>query len=105
MFQKSKTSWHFLQEKRVTEFILKKEGPFDAVVIDPPRSGMENEVCQWLCKNKTNQIRSISCNAATHARDAKKLIQSGYKLTKLFLLDFYPQTAHIESLAYFEYYD
>lgn len=87
------------------EFILKKEGPFDAVVIDPPRSGMENEVCQWLCKNKTNQIRSISCNAATHARDAKKLIQSGYKLTKLFLLDFYPQTAHIESLAYFEYYD
>ncbi len=85
--------------------ILKNNGPFDAVVIDPPRSGMEKEVCQWLCQNKAGQIRSISCDPSTHARDAAKLIKSGYKMTKLFLLDFYPQTAHIESLAYFEYTD
>ena len=78
-------------------------GRFDAVVIDPPRSGMEKEVSDWLCKNKTGQIRSISCNSSTHARDAKKLIQAGYRLTGLFLLDFYPQTSHIESLACFEY--
>lgn len=83
--------------------IIEKNGPFDAVVIDPPRSGMEKEVCQWLCQNKTAQIRSVSCDPSTHARDAAKLIKSGYKLTKLYLLDFYPQTAHIESLAYFEY--
>ena len=83
--------------------ILAKNGPFDAVVIDPPRSGMEKEVCDWLCKNKTGQIRSVSCDPSTHARDALKLVKSGYELTKLYLLDFYPQTAHIESLAYFEY--
>ncbi|MCR5217779.1 methyltransferase [Treponema sp.] len=75
---------------------------FDAVVIDPPRSGMEKSVCQWLCASDIPQIRSISCNAATHARDAKFLIRAGYKLKKLFLLDFYPQTCHIESLAWFE---
>ncbi|WP_147614665.1 class I SAM-dependent RNA methyltransferase [Treponema pectinovorum] len=83
--------------------VLQRDGAFDAVVIDPPRSGMEKEVCQWLCKNKTAQIRSVSCDPSTHARDCAHLIKSGYKLTQLYLLDFYPQTAHIESLAFFEY--
>lgn len=88
--------------KEIAASTLAREGNFDAVVIDPPRSGMEKEVNQWLCCNKTFQIRSVSCDPATHARDAARLIKAGYKLTKLFLLDFYPQTAHIESLAYFE---
>ncbi|MBB5218368.1 class I SAM-dependent RNA methyltransferase [Treponema rectale] len=77
-------------------------GGFDAAVIDPPRSGMEKSVCQWLCSSGIPHIRSVSCNAATHARDAKFLIRAGYRLSKLYLLDFYPQTCHIESLAWFE---
>ncbi len=83
------------------EQILANEGPYDAVVIDPPRSGMEKEVRDWLCQHKTGQIRSVSCDAATHARDSAALIKAGYTLEKLYLLDFYPQTAHIESLAFF----
>lgn len=72
---------------------------WDAVIIDPPRSGMEKEVCQWLCKSGIPQIRSVSCDPATHARDIYYLVKAGYKLEKLFLLDFYPNTSHIESLA------
>lgn len=83
--------------------IIRNEGEFDCVVIDPPRSGMEKEVCQWLCKNHPLHIRSVSCDPATHARDAAFLVKAGYKLSKLYLLDFYPQTSHIESLAYFDY--
>ncbi len=83
--------------------IIKNEGSFDAVIIDPPRSGMEKEVCQWLCKTHPLHIRSVSCDPATHARDAAFLIKAGYKLSKLYLLDFYPETSHIESLAYFDY--
>ena len=79
---------------------IERNGLFDAVVIDPPRSGMEKEVCDWLCKHCIPKVRSISCDAATHARDIARLIKAGYRLEKLFLLDFYPQTAHIESLAY-----
>ncbi len=79
-----------------------KTGIYDAVVIDPPRSGMEKSVLHYLCNHKTHQIKSISCDPATHARDAKALVKSGYTLTKLYLLDFYPQTAHIESLAFLE---
>lgn len=84
------------------ENYIKQNGDFDAVVIDPPRSGMEKSVCQWLCQSGIPKIKSLSCDIATHARDAKFLIKSGYNLKKIYLLDFYPQTSHIESLAVFE---
>lgn len=85
--------------------ILSRFGQFDAVVIDPPRSGMEKSVVDWLSKNKTHQIRAISCDPATQARDIAKLVKAGYTLTRLYLLDFYPQTCHIESLACLENLD
>jgi 23S rRNA (uracil1939-C5)-methyltransferase len=75
---------------------------FDAVIIDPPRSGIEKPVLNWLCSSKTKKIRYLSCDPVTLARDTKKLIESGYTLQRLFMLDFYPQTSHIESLAWFE---
>lgn len=80
---------------------INRNGPFDAAIVDPPRSGMEKSVCQWLCSSDIPQIRSLSCDIATHARDAKFLTKAGYRIEKIFLLDFYPQTCHIESLAWF----
>lgn len=76
-----------------------KDSYFDAVVIDPPRSGMEKGVRDYLCRSKIPQIRSVSCDPATHARDIAALVKAGYKLDRLYLLDFYPNTSHIESLA------
>ena len=86
-------------EKWVSSLSKNDEKKFDAVVIDPPRSGMEVEVRKWLCSSNIPQIRSVSCDPATHARDVKELVSYGYRLEKLFLLDFYPNTSHIESLA------
>lgn len=77
-------------------------GQFDACVVDPPRSGMEKEVCDYLCKSKIPLILSLSCDPSTQARDCAKLIKNGYKLKKMYLLDFYPNTSHIESLGVFE---
>ncbi|MGN0728227.1 class I SAM-dependent RNA methyltransferase [Treponema sp.] len=84
------------------ETCRKELGAFDAVVIDPPRSGMEKSVRSWLKSSDIPVIRSLSCDPATHARDIQELASAGYKLKKLFLLDFYPQTSHIESLGYLE---
>ena len=75
---------------------------FDACVIDPPRSGMEKEVREWLCQSKIPFILSLSCDPATHARDCSYLIKAGYNLKQIYLLDFYPNTSHIESLSVFE---
>ena len=72
---------------------------FDAAVIDPPRSGMENAVCSYLCKSKIPVIKSLSCDISTHIRDLAKLTKAGYKIKEFYLLDFYPNTSHIESLA------
>lgn len=84
------------------ERCIQSNGAFDAAVIDPPRSGMEKDVCRWLEKSGIPLIKSISCNPAAHARDVKFLVQAGYKVKRLFLLDFYPQTGHVESLAELE---
>ncbi len=85
------------------ENYVKNNGNFDALVVDPPRSGMEKEVRKWIASSKIPKISSFSCDIATHARDIKFLLQSGYSLKKLYLLDFYPQTSHIESLALLDY--
>ena len=72
---------------------------FDAIVIDPPRSGMERPVLDYLIKSKALQIISMSCDPATHARDLAKLLRNGYEIKNVYLLDFYPNTSHIESLV------
>lgn len=76
---------------------------FDAVVIDPPRSGMEKAVRAWLISKKIPIIRALSCDPVTFTRDAADLCKNGYLLKDLEILDFYPQTSHIETLATFVY--
>ena len=88
--------------KENAESVIKQNGPFDAVVIDPPRSGMEKAVLDYLCRTKPLRIRLLSCDPVTNVRDLKFLVEAGYKIKRVFLLDFYPQTSHIESLCYLE---
>ena len=79
---------------------------YKAVIIDPPRSGIEKPVMGWLCgmprEKRPDVIFSVSCDPVTHARDAASLSAAGYKMKTLMMLDFYPQTSHIESFAVFE---
>jgi 23S rRNA (uracil1939-C5)-methyltransferase len=77
---------------------VERIGNFDAVVVDPPRSGMEKEALDWLRSSGVPAIKYLSCNPSTQARDIKALADSGYKIADIRLLDFYPQTSHIESL-------
>lgn len=89
-----------------TKLIEKRKIPkidYDAVIIDPPRTGMEKQVLNYLINNKVPIIRSVSCDPVTHARDIAALVKVGYKLEKLYLLDFYPNTSHVESMAFLCY--
>ena len=72
---------------------------FDAAVVDPPRSGMEKEVLDYFCKSRIPFIAYLSCNPSTQSRDCAKLLQAGYTIKSSYLLDFYPNTSHIESLV------
>lgn len=84
--------------KKNVQSLVERIGNFDAAVIDPPRSGMEKEALDWLCKSGIPVIKYLSCNPSTQARDIKKLCDSGYAVEDIRLLDFYPQTSHLETL-------
>ena len=99
---KNHESYGVSGEKWVNEYADKIKTEFDGVVIDPPRSGMEKSVLKWLCSSNIPSIRSVSCDPITHARDIKELVKNGYNLKEIYLLDYYPQTTHIESLVILE---
>jgi len=71
------------------------------ICIDPPRHGFDPALTQWLVVNGPPLLAYISCDPATLARDSALLFKGGYTLAELRFYDFYPQTAHIESLALF----
>ena len=52
---------------------------FDAVILDPPRAGAAEQVTA-LASSKVGRIAYVSCNPATFARDAKRLVKGGYRL-------------------------
>lgn len=75
---------------------------FDAVLIDPPRSGAL-EVLPLVAGTGANRLVYVSCNPATLARDAGELVRHhGFTLSAAGIADMFPHTAHVESIALFE---
>jgi 23S rRNA (uracil1939-C5)-methyltransferase len=80
---------------------LRGKGPWALMILDPPREGLSPGLKGFLKEKGPDRLAYVSCNSATAARDFKELGASGYALKELYLYDFYPQTAHIESLGYY----
>ncbi|MDX1677476.1 23S rRNA (uracil(1939)-C(5))-methyltransferase RlmD [Arsukibacterium sp.] len=73
---------------------------YTKVVLDPARAGAQGAIAQ-VAALKAAQILYVSCNAATFARDAKVLLEQGYRLEKLAGVDMFPHTSHLELMALF----
>ncbi len=73
---------------------------FDAVVFDPPRQGAQAQA-QQLAASKVATVIAVSCNAATFARDARILVDGGYKLGTVTPVDQFRHTPHVELVARF----
>ncbi len=74
---------------------------FDAVVIDPPRAGAEAQMAT-LARSGVPVIASVSCNPITFARDAKALVQAGYKMGPVQVVDQFRWSSHVELVAWFQ---
>lgn len=80
---------------------LKKNSlnPFDLIIANPPREGIAPEALKLLAESKTD-ILLISCMPTTLARDLKLLVEAGYSLEWVEGYDMFPQTSHMETVAY-----
>jgi 23S rRNA (uracil1939-C5)-methyltransferase len=74
----------------------------DVVVLDPPRAGCGVKTTERIAGLKPRRIVYVSCNPSTFAREAAVLVKQNYTLTRLTLLDQFPNTYHIETVGLFE---
>ena len=74
---------------------------FSKILIDPPRSGAF-EIIKEIAEMNAEKIVYVSCNPATLARDAAVLKENGYELAAAGVMDMFPHTTHVESMAVFE---
>jgi 23S rRNA (uracil-5-)-methyltransferase RumA len=78
------------------------QGNISSIVLDPPRAGIAPKTLQKVIELEAENIVYISCNPSTQARDAATLRDAGFELEKYALVDQFPHTGHIESIAKFK---
>lgn len=78
---------------------LPELGELDALVVDPPRSGLADGVPDSIAAAKPARVAYVSCNPSTLARDVARFAEVGYTLTEAVPVDLFPQTYHAETVA------
>lgn len=88
-------------EGRVEHILPKLDTKIDLAVVDPPRAGLDRFALDALAAKRPRTLAYVSCDPATLARDAARLVQQGFALESVQPVDMFPQTYHIECVAAF----
>jgi 23S rRNA (uracil1939-C5)-methyltransferase len=91
------TTLDFLRKQKPAS--AKSATPPDLVVVDPPRAGLGSAIASLLGAIAPARIVYVSCDPATLARDLAALLQFGYDLRTITMVDMFPQTFHLESVS------
>jgi 23S rRNA (uracil1939-C5)-methyltransferase len=85
----------------VETFTAKDRPCPDAVILDPPRTGLSNAALAAAVGLRARQVIYVSCDVATLARDARKLVDAGYGIRRVDAFDLFPNTPHVETVVEF----
>jgi 23S rRNA (uracil1939-C5)-methyltransferase len=77
-------------------------GQHEAVILDPPRAGCEPAATAELIRLGAPRLVYVSCEPSTHARDVATLVRGGYRVRRAAIVDMFPQTYHVETIALLE---
>jgi 23S rRNA (uracil1939-C5)-methyltransferase len=92
-----------VERRRVEAFVASSQfakARTDAtVIVDPPRTGLSNDVVAAVAGVGPRRLIYVSCDPATLARDCRRLLDEGYEIAGMTLFDMFPNTAHIESVV------
>jgi tRNA/tmRNA/rRNA uracil-C5-methylase (TrmA/RlmC/RlmD family) len=87
----------------VEQYLKRRSGPTaGTVIVDPPRTGISTDAIQAIVRHGARRIVYVSCDPPTMARDARRLLDGGYRLVSLRGFDLFPNTPHVETLGLFE---
>ncbi|HEY7287814.1 MAG TPA: RsmD family RNA methyltransferase [Vicinamibacterales bacterium] len=87
----------------VESFLARRAGDaaFDAAIVDPPRTGLSPAALDGLVALAVGRIVYVSCDVATLARDARKIVDAGYGVANVQAFDMFPNTPHVETVVVF----
>ena len=77
-----------------------KQSP-DGILIDPPRSGAGDHLSKWLEADTCKKVVYVSCNSESFSRDAKTIVELGFKAKQIVLFNMFPGTSHFETVSFF----
>jgi len=72
------------------------------IVVDPPRTGMSRAALDGVLRLRAGRIIYVSCDVATLARDARRLVDAGYAIERVDAFDLFPNTPHVETVVVFD---
>jgi len=88
---------------RVEDYVLARRSfRAQTILVDPPRTGISREAIDAIARHGASRIVYVSCDPPTMARDARRLLDAGYRLGPLRCFDLFPNTPHVETLGVFD---
>jgi 23S rRNA (uracil1939-C5)-methyltransferase len=87
------------QRANAEDYLASLANPPDLLVLDPPRSGLGRQIVGELVRLKARETVIVSCDPSTLARDLRPLLDAGYKIESITLVDLFPQTYHLETVT------
>jgi 23S rRNA (uracil1939-C5)-methyltransferase len=89
-----------VEQANAEDWLEQLQSPPDFVLLDPPRAGIGKRMVERLAQLRPPHLAIVSCDPATLARDLAGLTHAGYRIERLTLVDLFPQTYHLETVAH-----